>query len=363
MHLKSDQINKFQENLVDWFRQSKRELPWRKTRHPYYVWISEVMLQQTQVKKVIPYYEQFIVKFPDIESLAAASLDEVLKSWELLGYYARARNLHKSARIIMNRYNGVFPDSYEAFRELPGVGDYIASAVMSICFNKPYPVIDGNVKRVLARLFEFEFDVSDSGNRILLVENAELLLDKISPGEFNQAMMELGALICRPTGPDCPACPVNEFCLACKNGLQKFFPIKKNKKSIPEYQIAVGIVEHEGQLLITRRKDEGLLGGLWEFPGGKVREKEAPYEACVREIKEEVNLNIKIREHLTRVRHAYSHFRIVADVYLCGCELGEIQLNGPVDYRWIDPSELKEYPFPAVNHKIFGILNKRWNEF
>ncbi len=359
MHLSSRQVENFRRKLRNWYHGAKRDMPWRSSRDPYRIWVSEVMLQQTQVKKVVSYYLHFIEKFPDIPSLAAASTEEVLKSWELLGYYARARNLHKSARIIMEKHRGKIPADYETFLKLPGVGPYIAAAVMSIAFQQPFAVLDGNVKRVLARIFKIGSDIRDTETVRILRKNIDILLDRKHPADFNQGMMELGAVVCRPFGPDCKSCPVSRYCQAFQSSQTEEYPVKSVTRKIPEYNIALGIVQNNNRILITRRPDEGLLGGLWEFPGGKVKENEASYDACKREIKEEVNLEVRVDEHLAKVRHAYSHFRIVADVYLCRYNEGEVLLDGPVDYRWVKFSDLEKYPFPALNHKIFRELYKK----
>lgn len=348
----------FRTKLRGWYRQVHRKLPWRKTDDPYRIWVSEVMLQQTQVTTVIPYFENFIEKFPTVSDLAAADPQAVLKAWEGLGYYARARNLHKAAQVVSNHLAGEIPQDYSDFRNLPGVGDYIAAAVQSIAFEQPYPVVDGNVKRVLARLFQMEAPVNDSASLKIFQEVAAMVLDQQHPGEYNQAMMELGAMICRPQNPLCTECPVSEFCRAYKTGWQDEFPRRRKKEKTPQYHIAVGVVRKGKYLLITRRAESGLLGGLWEFPGGKVREgKETAAEACVREIKEEVNLEIKVGSYLTTVRHAYTHFKIVMDVFLCDYLSGEVALKGPVDYKWITVEEIEQYPFPKANHKFIPLLN------
>jgi A/G-specific adenine glycosylase len=314
------------------------------------------MLQQTQVKKVLAYFPAFIQKFPTVEKLASADLQDVLKSWELLGYYARARNLHKAAKMVMTEFNGQIPVEYDDLIRLPGVGEYIASAILSIAYRQPVPVVDGNVRRVLSRLFRLKEPVNDAKSSKAFKKAAVELLDKTRPGDFNQAMMELGALLCRPQNPQCPDCPVNSFCEAYLNKKTRNFPIRLRKKKTPEYRIAAGVIRKKGKILITRREENGLLGGLWEFPGGKLREGESPEQACLREIREEVNLAVNIVSHLALVRHAYTHFKIVVDVFLCEYQSGKVCLNGAVDYRWITVNEIESYPFPAANHKFFPVL-------
>jgi A/G-specific adenine glycosylase len=354
------EINQTQKRLVAWYRRHHRRLPWRETGSPYRIWVSEVMLQQTQVQTVLPYYQQFLHHFPDVKALANADLQAVLKAWEGLGYYARARNMHRAANDILQKHNAKFPDSREALRELPGVGDYIACAVLSIVFNQPYAVVDGNVKRVLSRLCELSEPVNKSSSYKIFKAAAEGLLDHRQPGIFNQALMELGALICTPKNPDCPHCPIHSRCGAYQTGRVGQFPKRIRSPKTPLHHIAVGVVYKKNHMLITRRKPEGLLGGLWEFPGGKVKINETPEAACIREIKEEVNLNVTVDGHISQVKHAYTHFKILMDVFLCRYVDGEVKLNGPMDFRWVTLKEIDQYPFPKANHKFMPAL-KTWS--
>lgn len=347
---------KFQKQILQWYRANYRELPWRKTTDPYQIWISEVMLQQTQVATVIPYYERFLAKFPTIQILANADLQDVLKVWEGLGYYSRARNIHKAAKRIVDEYGGQFPADYNAIRGLPGVGDYIAAAVSSISFSQTYAVLDGNVKRVLSRLICSSKAVNDLKSSKYYRNHANRLLDTENPGDHNQAMMELGAVICRPGSPNCAECPVNNFCEAYRQNNVNQFPRKIKKARVPTHQIAIGVIRDGKHLLITQRKEKGLLGGLWEFPGGKVKKGELAAEACVREIQEETGIRVEVDQFLTHVKHAYTHFKIEVDVFVCKCIAGEIKLNGPVDFRWVTSDELEKFPFPKANHKFLPFI-------
>ena len=357
-HLPGKLQREMREALIRWYRRHHRKLPWRETSDPYRIWVSEVMLQQTQVKTVLPYFRKFLKLFPDVERLAAADLQTVLKAWEGLGYYARARNLHRASKIVVKEHGGGLPDDPDDFRNLPGVGEYIMSAVLSIAFNQGHAVVDGNVKRVLSRLFMIEAPVNKSNAYRVYKHAAQELLDSDAPGIFNQAMMEVGAMVCRPRHPECFRCPLQSFCRACRKQKVDAYPKRLKAKATPEYHIAVGIVHKRGRVLITRRKPEGLLGGLWEFPGGKVRKNETAETACAREIKEEVNLIVTVSDYLTRVKHAYTHFKIVMDVFQCRYVSGSVKLNGAVDFKWIRLKDIDHLPFPKANHKFIPLLMK-----
>jgi A/G-specific adenine glycosylase len=351
-----EKIAAFQQQLQDWYRVNQRPLPWRLSRDPYRIWVSEVMLQQTQVNTVIPYYHRFMARFPDIVTFSASALQDVLKCWEGLGYYARARNLHKAAGIVVSRFEGQVPDNWKEFTALPGVGPYIGAAVLSIAHDRVLAVVDGNVKRVLARIFEDPTPVNGSTAHKSFSRLADTLIDPASPGNYNQGLMEVGALVCKPTNPRCGQCPVGDFCLAHRHGSVADYPRRNKRKPVPEIRVAVGVVRRNGTVLITQRKLNGLLGGLWEFPGGKIEKGETAKAACRREIKEEVGLDIRVDTHLTQVRHAYTHFKIVMDVFLCDHIKGTVQLHGPVDHCWIDMADIDQYPIPKANLKFISKL-------
>jgi A/G-specific adenine glycosylase len=352
------EIQSLRKLLIKWYSANQRDLPWRKTTDAYRIWVSEVMLQQTQVATVLPYYRRFLKRFTSLERLARADGQDVLKVWEGLGYYARARNLHRAAAIILNHHHGIIPDEWKDFRKLPGVGDYIAAAVLSIAFEKPYAVVDGNVKRVLARLLLEEAPVNKSTSIKIFKEAADRLLSPRDPGTFNQALMELGAMVCKPQQPLCSICPIQKLCLAYETDRVDEYPKKLKKSPTPQFNIAVGVVFKNNSVLITRRKPEGLLGGLWEFPGGKIQDDEKAKDACIREIKEETNLSVGVDSHLGRIKHAYTHFKIIMDVFCCSYLSGKVKLNGPVDHRWIKIEKLDDYPFPKANHKFFPALKE-----
>lgn len=343
-------------SLLAWFAAHARDLPWRQTGDPYAIWISEVMLQQTQVETVTPYYNRFLEKFPTIERLAAADLDGVLKAWEGLGYYTRARNLHKAAKAVVENHGGQIPDDLDSLLSLPGVGRYTAAAVGSIAFGLAAAVLDGNVIRVLSRLDCIKDDPSKPKNRAKLWDRAEELLDPNNPGDFNQAMMELGATVCLPRNPLCLSCPVAEQCLARHRGLQDKLPIRKKAAKLPLQVVAVGLIWKVGKLLIDKRKPEGLLGGLWEFPGGKrIRGEKLP-ATIVREAKEELNIVIEPGRQVCVVEHAYSHFRVRLHVFECRFLSGRVRCRGCDEFRWVRPQDLDQFAFPGANRKIFPFI-------
>jgi len=252
--------------LVRWFKKSARDLPWRRTRDPYAIWLSEVMLQQTRVETVIPYYERFLSHFPTVQDLARADIDTVLSLWSGLGYYRRARELHRCANEIVAKYNGVFPSDIEGLRSLRGIGPYTAGAIASIAFDKPVPLVDGNVARVLSRLFTIEQDMKSTAGMKEAWSTAEKVVPKDEPGAFNQALMELGATICTPRDPGCLVCPVRDLCRARAQGRERDLPIMSAKKASPKVPMVAAVIEHEGKILFARRKEGGLFGGLWEPP-------------------------------------------------------------------------------------------------
>ncbi|XHX77106.1 MAG: A/G-specific adenine glycosylase [Stenomitos frigidus ULC029] len=350
-------ILRLRQALLTWYKESGRTLPWRQTRDPYAIWVSEIMLQQTQVKTVLPYYERWLTLFPTVQSLAIAEQQQVLKAWEGLGYYARARNLHRAAQDVVLKHDGVFPSDFATVMQLPGIGRTTAGGILSAAFNQPIAILDGNVKRVLARLLALP--VPPKRAIAQLWHCSEMLVDPTFPRDFNQAIMDLGATVCTPQQPLCLKCPWKEHCQAYNQGIQTELPMSETRVPVPHKVIGVAVIwNDQGQVLIDRRRQEGLLGGLWEFPGGKVEPGET-IEACIqREIREELGIAIAVGDRLIVVDHAYSHFRVTLNVHHCRHVSGEPQAIECDEVRWVALAELDQYPFPKANLQIIEALRK-----
>ena len=345
------------QSLLDWYAKQGRDLPWRHLRDPYAIWVSEIMLQQTQVKTVIPYFQRWLPQFPTVSVLAAANLQQVLKAWEGLGYYTRARNLHRAAQIIMAQYDGEFPTILEAVMALPGIGRTTAGGILSAAFNVPLPILDGNVKRILARLVALNVPPAQALN--LLWRIAQHLLPPTHARDFNQALMDLGATVCTPKAPACPVCPWQTYCQAYQLGIQSQLPMTESKASLPHKTIGVAVIwNDQGHILIDRRKPEGLLGGLWEFPGGKLEPGETIPECITREIQEELGIEILVEQPLITIDHAYSHFKVTLHVHHCRHLAGEPQPIECDEVKWVTLADIDQYPFPTANSKIITALRQ-----
>jgi A/G-specific adenine glycosylase len=338
--------------LLAWYDRQKRILPWRDHPDPYAIWVSEIMLQQTQVETVIPYFQRWLQRFPSMAALAAASQQEVLAAWEGLGYYSRARNLHRAAQVVMAEHGGQLPASAEALRKLPGIGRYTAGAIASLAFGRPEPALDGNIRRVLARLFDVSAPArSPQGERRLWALAGEHLPPE-RPGDYNQALMDLGATLCTPRRPDCLACPLAELCQARLLGVQEQRPVLAPRPPVPHYLVTAAVIERAGRVLLARRPPDGLLGGLWEFPGGKVQPGESLPAALEREIREELATAITVGAQLGVYRHAYTHFRVTLHAFHCTLAGAEPQALEHSALAWAAPADLAAYPMGKIDRQI-----------
>ena len=350
----------FQQKLLEWFAKYQRPLPWRKRYEPYEVWVSEIMLQQTQMDTVLPYFERWMKNFPDIKSLAKANSEKVLKLWEGLGYYSRARNLHESAKIILKEYGGIFPSDYENILKIKGIGRYTAGAVASIAFNQDKPIVDGNVLRVLSRVYAIPDPIDVQKNKETFWTLQESLIPKGKAREFNQGLMELGALICASQNPSCAICPLRALCKAYAKGEAENYPVKIQKKQMVKVQAAALVLENEGKYLIRRRPIGEIMGGLWEFPEWKLsKDKKMSLEQIQKKLKqaagEEFDGKFEKIQPLGTIKRNYTHHLETLHVF---------HHPGPVSIRpktgwqsqWVSKKDFKKYPFSSAHAKIIKLL-------
>ena len=347
----------FRRDLLVWFARNRRDLPWRKQRTPYRIWISELMLQQTRVDQVEPYFHRWLEKFPTLESLAAAPPDDVLKLWEGLGYYSRARRAHETAKLLVHERGGKFPGTLEGLLALPGVGPYSAAAIGSIAFGLDAAVVDGNVARVLSRVFAIGLNVKSPAGKRQIQKMASELLPPGHAGDFNEAMMELGATVCTPRNPNCHVCPLKKICVAATCGTQGKFPMKMAAKKIPHKHVGAAVItDSRGHHLIAKRNQTDMLGGLWEFPGGKQESGETMKECIVREIREELGVEIAVGAQIVVVRHAFSHFTMDLHAHKCRLIRGRPRALQCADVRWVPHSGLRRHAFGRADQKILDAI-------
>ena len=340
--------------LTRWYDGHKRPLPWRETDDPYAIWVSEIMLQQTQVETVIPYYRRFLDRFPTVETLAHAPFGDVLKLWENLGYYARVRNLHKAAGEIVARFHGRIPGRWEEIIRLPGIGRYTAGAILSIAFGQALPAVDGNVRRVVGRLWAIAEPIDADEVRERIEGLVETLVPVRDPGRFNQALMELGAVCCTPRSPACPVCPLQNDCRARLQGRAHCLPVRAKKKAVPHREgVAAVIGDGEGRLLLVQRPSRGLLGSLWKFPGGILDPPEGAEAGLERIVRAELGLGIGVGPALAAVNHAYTHFRITLTAFSCTLRPGSPA--GPT-WQWADADEIEGLPLSRADRRIARLV-------
>jgi len=348
-------VEQFRQDLLQWFVQEQRELPWRKDQDPYKVWVSEIMLQQTKVDTVIPYFNRFIEQFPTIEALSDAEEEKVLKAWEGLGYYSRARNLHSAVKDVQENYGGKVPNTPEEISKLRGVGPYTAGAILSIAYGVPEPAVDGNVMRVLSRILSIWEDIAKPKTRKTFEEAVRVLISHENPSYFNQALMELGALICTPTSPSCLLCPVREHCHAFHEGTVTELPVKTKAKKQRTLQLAAVILtDEEGRTLIHKRAENGLLANLWEFPNIEIVQTLTSERAQLEEkLLDMYEAKVEVGEMISRIEHVFSH--LVWNINVYSGKLIELK-EEKEDLKKVNAEEIKPFPFPVSHQKMMKFL-------
>lgn len=350
----------FQNDLITWFKQEQRDLPWRKDQDPYKIWVSEIMLQQTRVDTVIPYYSRFLEWFPTLDDLASADEDKILKAWEGLGYYSRVRNLQTAVKEVQEKYNGIVPNTPQEITSLKGVGPYTAGAILSIAYGIPEPAVDGNVMRVLSRILSIWEDIATPSSRKVFENAVRQLISHDDPSSFNQALMELGALICTPTSPTCLLCPVRDHCQAFHEGVQNDLPIKTRKTKQKKVQLAAVVLsDSQGKILIHKRSNKGLLANLWEFPTVELHLPIQNDKVYIADHFTQLNeLNIKIGKVIGQIVHEFSHLIWEIKVYTGTLNTGIPKDN---DFRLVSLKEMEDYAFPIPYQKMSKLYQDHIN--
>ena len=356
-----ENIPAIQDALLAWFAGHQRDFPWRKNYVPYHVWISEIMGQQTQMDRVVDYFLRWIDRFPDIEAVAAAQELLILKAWEGLGYYSRAKNIVLAAQAIMKTHDGQLPADYASLLALPGIGPYTAAAIMSIAFNEDFPLLDANVERLFTRLLDIAQPVKNGRSQSLLRDMAQRLLPGGRARMFNQALMEFGALICKPRNPECSSCFLASYCLALERETVEARPVRLKKGKAIDIVMACGIIEHQGLYYIQQRKPDGVWGSLWEFPGDRLKQGETPQQAARREIEKKTAFIVGDLQPFFVVVHHYTKYRVTLHGFTCSLVGGEGTpvLNAALQYRWSTGTGLVDYPFPSGHKQLVDHLLKQ----
>lgn len=350
-------IRRVRPALLRWYDANRRDLPWRNTRDPYAIWISEAMLQQTRVETVIPYWARFLARFPDVESLARAEIDDVYAVWTGLGYYSRARNLKSAALSIVADHGGRLPDTAEGLLRLSGIGRYTAGAVASIAFEREEPLVDGNVVRVFSRLENIREDTAEKAVVERFWTLASELVRGPRPGDLNQALMELGATLCTPKRPHCLACPVHRDCRAAAAGDPEALPRKKKRTAVRALRAVAVAIERSGRLLAVRRPEQGLMAGLWELPGGELAVGEESKDQAARILRETVGLEIRELESVGQVEHVFTHRRLTLDVFRAKAMPGaRARISGYTAHRWLAAPELLALAHSGSTRKALALL-------
>jgi A/G-specific adenine glycosylase len=351
--LSQDVVHTIQKELLEWYDANKRDLPWRQDKDPYKIWVSEIMLQQTRVDTVIPYFKKFINQFPTLNDLAQASDEQVVKAWEGLGYYSRVRNLHSAVKEVAAHYGGKVPDEPDQISKLKGVGPYTTGAILSIAYDKKVPAVDGNVMRVFSRLFALTDDIARVSTRKKMEKIADLLIPEENPGDFNQALMELGAMICTPTSPQCLFCPVRSVCHAYEQGIQNELPYKKKAKPPVPVHVLFVWISWGNDVLLEKRPDTGLLAGMWGLPTWEINGKISPLQA-VKEICQKERIPVKLLSIKGEFDHIFSHRRW--KVTVIQADVSEKLEQIPDNWNWIDKGDLQQKALPNVYQKALHLL-------
>ncbi|REJ80216.1 MAG: A/G-specific adenine glycosylase [Planctomycetota bacterium] len=354
-------LRRFRRNLLKWYASNARDLPWRSTREPYHVWISEIMLQQTTVAAVVPYYQRFLDRFPSVRELAAAEESEVLRFWEGLGYYSRARNIHRAARHLVDKHDGRFPTDVETLQTLPGIGRYTAGAVASFAFDRPAPIVEANTLRLYSRLLGFDGDPRSSAGQRLLWSFAQQILPQSSPGRLNQALIELGATLCTPADPACSVCPVRTLCRACAEGRQTQIPVPAKRPEITEVIEASLAVQKNGRYLLRQRGEQERWAGLWDFPRFEIDGaiNGAPTAKQRRDLAQQLaqctGIEAELGDVLTEIRHGVTRYRIRLLCLKAVHRGGRLhRRNGP--QQWVRPGDFADFPLSVTGRKLAQIL-------
>ena len=352
------EIDDWRQRLLGWFAANQRPLPWRTTYTPYHIWISEIMGQQTQIERVAQYFARWIERFPDLAAVAAAPEQSILKAWEGLGYYSRARNLQRAAVQLVEAGTADIPADYRQLLALPGIGPYTAAAILSIAFNQPYPLLDANVERLFARLADINRPLKQGATKKRLAAMADVLLDRENPRHYNQALMELGALVCTPKKPACTTCPVQIHCRAHRADTVEFRPLPSSRQKKIDITMACGILRRGSEFFIQQRLPDDIWGGLWEFPGGRLEEGETPEQAAIREIREETGWQVNGLVPLTTVIHHYTRYRVTLHGFLCSLPRSSTEpvLTAASQHAWVSLDQLPDYPFPAGHRQLVTTL-------
>jgi len=356
------EIADLRQRLLDWFAAHQRPLPWRTTYEPYQVWIAEIMGQQTQMERVAQYFTRWIERFPDLAAVAAAPEQVILKAWEGLGYYSRARNLQQAAQRLIASGTVEIPADYQQLLALPGIGPYTAAAILSIAYNQPVPLLDANVERLFARLADLDRPLKQEATKKRLQSMAESLLDREHPRQYNQALMELGALVCTPKKPTCAFCPVQMHCRAHRADTVEFRPLPTGRQKKIDITMACGILRQGSNYFIQQRLPDDIWGGLWEFPGGRLEAGESPEQAAIREIREETGWQVTGLVPFATVTHQYTRYRVTLHSFLgtLPSSLAKPELTAASQYAWVSLAQLPDYPFPAGHRQLVAALGTKF---